>query len=67
MSKHLYIYYASICRDILQRRATFTIYTALSIGVFVNGRSQRTLYHTVIRCHTLNIVSNKLGDRKYAN
>jgi hypothetical protein len=67
MPKHLYIYYTSICRDILQRRATFTIYTALFIGVFVNGRSQRNLYHTVIRWHTLNIVSNKLGDRKYAN
>jgi hypothetical protein len=49
------IYYIFIWRDIVQRLATFTIYTALSIAVLVNGRSQWPLYHTVIRWHLLNI------------
>ena len=34
--------------------------------LLVNGRSQVTLYHIVIRCHMLNMVSNKLGHRKYS-
>jgi hypothetical protein len=53
----VHLIYIFIWRDILQRRATFTIYTAFSIAVLVNGRSQWPWYHTVIRCHLLNIES----------
>ena len=53
----IHLIYIFIWRDILQRSATFTIYTAFSIAVLVNGRSQWPWYHTVIRCHLLNIES----------